>query len=120
MERRIGLTSWGENAFARRTCRRFRLAVESLEPRTLLSGLSWAAGTSLPVARGDAAALTTDTGVLLFGGTPASGSASTVLRLDSTSDAWVTTTSLNQGRAFNGAAATGQSGPVTYTSDGAV
>src|SRR5882724_7873964 len=107
MDRRIGFAAWGSvGCCARRRLRRFGHAIETLEPRILLSGLSWAAGTSLPVARGDAAAVATDTGVLLFGGTPASGSASTVLRLDSTSNTWVTTTSLGQGRAFNGAAAT--------------
>jgi hypothetical protein len=92
--------------------------IESLEPRTLLTSLVWSAAPSLPVARGHAAAVSTPASIFLFGGSPASGGSSAVLELDASASAWVSSPSLDQSRVSPGAGATGQLGPIIYTSDG--
>jgi hypothetical protein len=87
---------------------------EQLESRTLLNGLplDWSAGASLPIARGRAAALSTYNGILLLGGSPASGSSSAVLRLDPGTDQWVTAPSLDRQRVSPGVGQTGTAGPI--------
>ena len=85
-----------------------RHGVESLEPRTLLAALAWSPGVGLPVARGSAAALNSGGSILLFGGSPASGSSAAVLRLDPGATAWAAAPSLDQGRLSPGVGETGQ------------
>ena len=86
----------------------------------LLAALQWSAGVSLPAGRGDAAALGTGTGILLFSGTVANQS--TVLQLDAATNTWVAAPALDQGRVAAGVGHTGQPGPPStdgykYSSD---
>src|SRR5579871_3140482 len=93
-------------------------AIELLECRTLLSGLAWTPGPSLPIARADAAAVSTYSSVLLVGGAVASGNSSASLDLDLTSGAWTTAATLNSARVSPGIGETGKPGPIVGGSDG--
>jgi hypothetical protein len=96
--------------------------IERLEPRTLLSGLAWTPGPSLPVARADAGAVANYNGVLLLGGTTGSAAATASLELNPVSGAWVSVAVLNSARVSSGVGETGSYGPIVngdykYTSD---
>ncbi len=81
----------------------------------MLTGLAWSAGAVLPAARGNAAAVATGDGVLLFGGaTNANGNTtpSSVYQYDPFNNVWTTTGAADRGRNGLGVGATGSNGPV--------
>jgi N-acetylneuraminic acid mutarotase len=92
--------------------------VETLEPRTLLAALSWSTGLSLPVGRGNAAAVSQYGNIYLLGGAPASGSSSAVLELAYGATAWSSAPTLDTASVSPGAGATGQRGPIINTPEG--
>ncbi|MFI5378675.1 MAG: MBG domain-containing protein [Tepidisphaerales bacterium] len=97
--------------------------MENLESRTLLSALAWSPGTSLPIGRADAAVLNISygAGILLVGGTTASGSDTAALLLDPTTNTWVSAAAIDQGRAGGAIGETGTRGPlIDGTGDGTV
>ncbi|MGA2497550.1 MAG: kelch repeat-containing protein [Tepidisphaeraceae bacterium] len=92
---------------------------ETLESRTLLSGLSWTSGPPLPAAIGNAAALATSLGVLVVGGAAnANGTTTptTAQVLDPAANTWGSAPAIDRGRNGLGSGATGSYGPIT--SDG--
>ena len=96
-----------------------RHGVESLEPRTLLTALSWSAGPSLPIGRGDAALVNQYGNIYLLGGAPASGSSSAVLELAYGATSWSSAPTLDTAGVSPGAGVTGQRGPIVNTPEGA-
>ncbi|HSZ58075.1 MAG TPA: kelch repeat-containing protein [Tepidisphaeraceae bacterium] len=92
--------------------------VETLERRTLLTALAWAAGPTLPVGRGHAAAVSQYGNIYLLGGSPASGSSSAVLELAYGASSWSSAPVLDTASVSPGAGVTGQSGPIINTSEG--
>ncbi|MEI8196634.1 MAG: kelch repeat-containing protein, partial [Phycisphaerae bacterium] len=94
--------------------RRRAYALELLETRTLLSGLSWTTGTPLPVALGGTASLDTGLGVLVVGGgTTATGATTpaTAYLQDPTTGVWTAAPALDQGRFAGAIGRTGALGP---------
>src|SRR5947208_1054237 len=84
------------NPTANDKSRRVRAALntlEFLEPRRLFS-ISWSAGPVLPAARGDAAALGTDLGVLLLGGASGTTTPTTATLLSAITNTWVSAPAL--------------------------
>jgi len=100
-----------------RTFNAIQFMLESLECRRLLTTSIWVVDTSLPTARGDAAAISNSAGVELFGGsTGGTSSSSSVLLLNPNNNlASTKLSSMNQGLA---GLAVGETGIGVSTSDG--
>jgi hypothetical protein len=89
-----------------------RFVSESLERRQLLTALSWSAGPSLPAPRADAAVVSSVYGLLLFDGSTATGTTSSVLQLGPYNTAWASASQTDQSVSGLGAGETGQRGPI--------
>src|SRR5579859_1482041 len=117
-------TSWGSKYTVERRevgRKRGKFAnnrIERLEPRTLLTGLAWSPGPSLPVARADATVVSNYGTVLLLGGTTSAGAGTASLELDSVNNVWASVANLNSAKVSSGAGATGRSGPIVTGPDG--
>jgi autotransporter-associated beta strand protein len=93
------------------------LRIEELEVRSLLSGLAWSAGVSLPAPVTAAPAVSYNGATYLFGGASGTRTPTTVYQFTPGALAWTTAASIDQGRAGGGVGLAGYVGfPANFDS----